>query len=69
MNRLFRKLEAMFTAVAFAEEGEAETARRIVAQASGDAAPTPRIVAGPARNDPAPARKPRARVAATRSGT
>jgi hypothetical protein len=33
MTRLLKKLEATFAAAAFAEEGEAETARRIAADA------------------------------------
>ncbi|HSN93419.1 MAG TPA: hypothetical protein VLS93_19465 [Anaeromyxobacteraceae bacterium] len=33
---LLAKLEALLTAVAFAEEGEAETARRILAEAGMD---------------------------------
>jgi hypothetical protein len=39
MKRLLRKLEAALAAAAFAEEGDAETARRIVAEAEQDAAP------------------------------
>jgi len=36
MKRLLKKLEATMAAVAFAEQGEAETARQIVAEADRD---------------------------------
>jgi hypothetical protein len=36
MKRLMRKLEAALAAVAFAEEGEVDTARRIAADAAED---------------------------------
>jgi hypothetical protein len=36
MNRLLRKIEAALAAVAFAEEGDADTARRIMAEAGTD---------------------------------
>ena len=35
MRRLLGKLEAALTAAAFAEDGEVETAKRIVSQARG----------------------------------
>jgi hypothetical protein len=38
MKKLLRKLEAAMTAVAFAEEGDAETARRIMAEVGRDEA-------------------------------
>jgi hypothetical protein len=57
MKRLIRKIEAMFTAVAFAEEGDAETARRIVAESSDDVARRPRPDGGHARNDAAVPRR------------
>lgn len=39
MRRLLEKLEAMLTAAAFAEEGDVDTARRLLAEA--EAAPAP----------------------------
>ena len=36
MNRLLRKIEAALAAVAFAEEGDADTARRIMTEAGTD---------------------------------
>jgi hypothetical protein len=39
MRKLLRKLEALLTAAAFAEEGDVETARRIVREAEGDERP------------------------------
>ena len=36
MRRLLEKVEGTLTAVAFAEEGEVETARRITAEAGRD---------------------------------
>jgi hypothetical protein len=36
MKRLLRKLQAALTAAAFAEEGDADTARHIVAEAEQD---------------------------------
>jgi hypothetical protein len=36
VRTLLKRLEAMFAAVAFAEEGEVEAARRTVAEADGD---------------------------------
>jgi hypothetical protein len=36
MKRLLRKLEAALAAAAFAEEGDADTARQIVAEAEQD---------------------------------
>ncbi len=39
MKNLLRKLEAVLAATAFAEEGEAETARRIMVEAGMPAAP------------------------------
>jgi hypothetical protein len=51
MRKLLRKLEALLTAAAFAEEGDVETARRIVREAEGDERRTgepPRLVVAPA---------------------
>jgi hypothetical protein len=36
VRKLLKKLEAMFAAVAFAEEGEVEAARQTFAEAGGD---------------------------------
>ena len=36
MKRLLEKLEATMTAVAFAEEGDIETARQVIADARDD---------------------------------
>ncbi len=43
MRRLLKRIDAALTAVAFAEEGEVETARSIAADVTSDPpAPTPR---------------------------
>lgn len=39
MKKLWERLEAAFAAVAFAEEGEVETARRMIAAGDADATP------------------------------
>ncbi len=39
MRRLLKRLEAALAAIAFAEAGEHETARRMLAEAERDAAP------------------------------
>jgi hypothetical protein len=54
MKRLLRKLEAALAAAAFAEEGDADTARRIVAEAEQDAAPGDRAKGAPARRPVTP---------------
>ncbi len=54
MRRLLKKLEAMFSAAAFAEEGDAETARRIMVEADTDAARDQRVP-----GTGAPSRRPR----------
>jgi tRNA(Ile2) C34 agmatinyltransferase TiaS len=40
VRKLLKKMEALFAAAAFAEEGDVETARQIVAEAGNDE-PTP----------------------------
>jgi hypothetical protein len=40
MRKLLKKIEAALTAAAFAEEGEVETARRILSEADQDAGRT-----------------------------
>ncbi len=45
MRRLIEKLASVFAAVAFAEEGDADTARQLLAEADAEA---------PAERDPAP---------------
>lgn len=47
MRKLLKKIEAAFAAAAFAEEGDAETARRIVAEAGTDD-PAPSLARGAA---------------------
>jgi hypothetical protein len=46
MKALLRKIEAALAAAAFAEEGEADTARRMLAQADADR------MAGPLAEEP-----------------
>ena len=36
MRRLFARMDALMAAIAFAEEGEAETARRMIAESRRD---------------------------------
>ncbi len=55
MRKLLRKLEAALAAVAFAEEGEAETARALLADDGLEAKPGP---AGRNPGRPAPRRVP-----------
>lgn len=53
MRKLLKKIEAAFAAAAFAEEGEAETARQIVIEADREDSPHrergARTAGGPAR--------------------
>jgi hypothetical protein len=49
MRRLLRWLEAAFAATAFAEEGDADTARRMIAEADGADRPAPEAPAAAPR--------------------
>jgi hypothetical protein len=61
VRKLLKRIEAAFAAVAFAEEGEVETARQVLADADrAGASGTPR--AKPTRQ-PAPRRFPREKIA------
>lgn len=52
MRRLLKRLEALFAAAAFAEEGDADTARHLAVEAERDeGAPVERL---PAPSRPAP---------------
>ncbi len=59
MKKLLRKIEAALTAAAFAEEGEFETARRVVAEGEREGAspPGPRRTGAPARRHEPPREK------------
>ncbi len=60
MRKLLQRIEAMFTAIAFAEEGEAETARGVMAEAELDwTSAAPQAPSAPRTSAPA---RPRSRV-------
>jgi len=64
VRKLLRKLEALFAAVAFAEEGEAETARQLLAEADRDGAAPGRAPGSEPARGPAPRRSfPREKIA------
>jgi hypothetical protein len=64
VRKLLKRIEAAFTAVAFAEEGEVETARRVLAEAERDGAAPGGAPGAKAPRGPAPRRSfPRERIA------
>ncbi len=62
MRRLLKRIEAALAAIAFAEAGEHETARSMLAEAERDAAPAPAPGASP-RGPARPPRFPREKIA------